>query len=204
MTLYLIRHGETPLNVARVLQPADTPLSEHGRAQARALAERLRGAGMAGILSSDLPRALQTAQALAEASGLAIETSELLRERNFGDLRGRPYDTLGFDPIASAEAPPGGESMAQFDARTVQAWALVLQRQGRLGGPLAVITHGLVLRAWLQPGRVALGGQAAPTHMANTGLSIVGALPPHPVHTLACAQHLEGPAAHDGRSLVGG
>ena len=39
MLLYLIRHGETPLNVARVLQPADTPLSERGQRQAQALAK---------------------------------------------------------------------------------------------------------------------------------------------------------------------
>jgi len=203
MTLYLIRHGETPLNVARVLQPADTPLSARGQAQAQALAQRLRGAGIAGILSSDLPRALHTAQTLAAVCGLPIETSALLHERNFGDLRGRPYDTLGFDPIASADAAPGGESMADFDARAMQAWAQALQHQARLGGPLAVVTHGLVLRAWLQPGRVALGALASPAHMANTALSVVDARPPHAVRTLACAQHLEGGAGHDARSLVG-
>ena len=42
MTLLIIRHGETPLNVARVLQPADTPLSANGLAQAAALAQQAR------------------------------------------------------------------------------------------------------------------------------------------------------------------
>ena len=206
--LYLIRHGETPLNVARVLQPADTPLSERGQAQAGALAQRLKPVGLAGILSSDLPRALQTAQAIAAVCFgdpiPTIETSDLLQERNFGDLRGRPYDSLGFDPIASPDAAPGGESIASFDARAMRAWALVLRRQAELGGPLAVVTHGLVLRAWLQAGRVGLDGQAPPLHLANTALSIVEPQPPHRVHTLACAQHLEGAAGQDGRSLVGG
>ena len=74
MTLLLIRHGETALNAARVLQPADTPLSARGAAQAEALAGRLAawrgaprepgGAPLAGILSSDLPRALATAEAI--------------------------------------------------------------------------------------------------------------------------------------------
>lgn len=208
VTLYLIRHGETPLNVARVLQPADTPLSERGHAQARALAQRLKPMGLAGILSSDLPRALQTAQAIAASCFGApvptIETSDLLQERNFGDLRGRPYDSLGFDPIANPEAAPGGESIARFDARVMRAWALVLRRQAELGGPLAVVTHGLVLRAWLQGGRVDLGGQTVPQHLANTALSIVDARVPHRVRTLACAQHLQGLAGRDGRSLVGG
>ena len=78
MQLLIIRHGETPLNVARVMQPADTPLSANGQAQAALLAQRLAGGQPlrpAGIVSSDLPRALQTAQALAAATGLAITTS---------------------------------------------------------------------------------------------------------------------------------
>ena len=60
MNLLLIRHGETALNVARVLQPADTPLSARGIAQAEALASRLASMNVEAIVSSDLPRALRT------------------------------------------------------------------------------------------------------------------------------------------------
>ncbi|MBC8056958.1 MAG: histidine phosphatase family protein, partial [Rhizobiales bacterium] len=52
MTLLLIRHGETALNVARVLQPAETPLSARGAAQAEALGQRLRGVNLCGIVAS--------------------------------------------------------------------------------------------------------------------------------------------------------
>lgn len=202
--LHLIRHGETPLNAARVLQPADTPLSPRGLAQARALAERMRSLPLAGILSSDMPRALQTAEAIAAACGLPIETSPLLQERNFGALRGLAYDTLGFDPLAMAEAPPGGESVPDFEARALQGWALILQRRAALGGPLAVVSHGLVLRVWLQPGRVDLQGQSVPAHVPNTSLSSVDAAPPHRAHTVACAMHLDNMDGWDTRSLVGG
>ena len=75
MSLFFIRHGETALNVARVLQPSDTPLNERGLAQARALGARLAGSGIAHILSSDLPRALQTGQAIADRT-LALAISE--------------------------------------------------------------------------------------------------------------------------------
>ena len=208
MSLYLIRHGETGLNVARVLQPADTPLSERGRAQATALGQRLRGAGLAGIVSSDLPRARQTAELIAAelmaACPLAVDGSPLLRERDFGDLRGRPYDGLGFDPLAMAEAPPGGESQAAFDERCTLAWADLLRRQSLLGGALAVVTHGLVLRAWLQAARVRLGQAALTAAPANTALSIVDAQPPHRVRLLACTRHLVDGDAHDARSLSGG
>ena len=204
MTLLLIRHGETALNVSRVLQPAATPLSERGLAQAQALAQRLKSASIGAILSSDLPRALQTAQAIAAACSVPIATSPLLQERNFGDLRGQPYDQLGYDPLTAAAAPPNGESAAAFAARCAAAWAEVLRRQRALGGTLAVVTHGLVLRAWLQPDRVDLGAAAPPQAWANTSLSIVAPESPHRVSRLNCTLHLEGIAGHDGRSLSGG
>jgi broad specificity phosphatase PhoE len=208
MTLLIIRHGETPLNVARVLQPAQTPLSVNGQAQAEALAQRLRSAGLAGIVSSDLPRALQTAQAIERSTGLALQLSALLHERNFGDLRGLPYDGLGFDPLTAEQAPPGGESQAQFSARCQAAWAWVLARQAEIGGPLAVVTHGLVIREWLQRGPLVLAlNQAPPQRLANTSLTQASAAPPHRVTLLDCTAHLAtgaGGPGEDTQSLSGG
>ena len=149
MPLFLIRHGETALNAARVLQPADTPLSSTGLRQADALASRLARLGLAAIVSSDLPRALRTAEAISEATGLAITTSPLLRERNFGEFRGLSYDTLGFDPLAMSAAPRGGESAASFADRIAKAFAMLVAMRATLTGPLAVVTHGLVIRAIL-------------------------------------------------------
>lgn len=203
--LYLIRHGETPLNAARVLQPADTPLSARGLVQAQALAQRLQTAGLRGIVSSDMPRALQTAQVLAVATGLPVTTTPLLHERNFGDLRGRPYDGLGFDPLTSLDAPPGGESQAQFEARCAQAWAAVLAQQAALGGPLAVVCHGLVLRTWLQRGPLVLAaGDLAPQRLGNTSVTIACVQAPHQVSLVNCTVHLEQAAPEDPQSLSGG
>lgn len=204
MTLLLIRHGETPLNVARVLQPADTPLSPRGQAQAAALAQRLARGPLAGILASDLPRALQTAGAISEATGLRVQTSTLLHERNYGDLRGRPYDGLGFDPLAMDEAPPGGESQAVFSARAAQAWLELLALQQRLGGPLAVVTHGLVLREWLLHQMQLPPGMVLPARLSNASLTLASAVPPHPVERVDCTLHLTGDLRDDRHSLSGG
>jgi hypothetical protein len=111
MTILWLRHGETALNAARIMQPADTPLSPRGLAQAEAAARRIAAMRPAAILASDMPRALQTAAALARLTGLAVAPDARLRERNFGALRGRPWSTLAFDPTAMLEAPEGGESM---------------------------------------------------------------------------------------------
>jgi probable phosphoglycerate mutase len=204
MTLLLIRHGETALNVARVLQPADTPLSARGVAQAEALAQRLAAMNVQTIVSSDLPRALRTAEAIAAVTGAAIETTPLLRERNFGDWRGRPCDSLPIDPQTMAEAPPGGESTAAFERRVADAFTHAVTRQATLGGVLAVVTHGLVIRALLSAHVRLADGMVQPMHLGNTSLSIVGARPPHPASLLNCTHHLDAAAADDARALSGG
>jgi 2,3-bisphosphoglycerate-dependent phosphoglycerate mutase len=204
MSLLLIRHGETALNVARVLQPADTPLSARGVDQAEALAHRLAASGVVRIVSSDLPRALRTAQALAAATGARIETSALLQERNFGDWRGQPYDTLPIDPLTMLEAPPGGESVAAFEQRVAQAFAHIVRRRLALNGNIAVVTHGLVLRAMLAAHVRLPAGMAQPTHLGNTSLSIVEAQPPHAATRVNCTQHLEPGTRDDAHALSGG
>lgn len=208
MSLLLVRHGETALNAARVLQPADTPLSERGIAQAEALARRLgehhRGNAVAAIVSSDLPRALRTAHAIAEVIGLGIQTTPLLQERNFGDLRGQPYDVLTVNPLTMDEAPPNGESAAMFAARVAQAFAHIVALRERLAGDLIVVSHGLVLREMLARHVRLPQGQVAPGHMGNTSLSIAGAAPPHDAPLVNCTRHLVGALGDDRRALSGG
>jgi broad specificity phosphatase PhoE len=205
MTLLLIRHGETALNASRTMQPADTPLSARGMAQAEAVAARLALLKPVAVLSSDLPRALQTAQAIASAAGdLPLQTSALLHERNFGDLRGRAHASLGFDALVMRDAPPNGESMADFDARADQAFELALQLQARLGGPLVVVSHGLVIKSWLAR-RVALPpGVDLPARIGNTSVTRVSPQAPHAADLVDCTAHLHGRLAEDGSSLSGG
>jgi 2,3-bisphosphoglycerate-dependent phosphoglycerate mutase len=202
MSIILVRHGETPLNVARTLQPPDTPLSPTGLAQARAVAQRLAGLQVSAILTSDLPRALQTAQAIAQATGAPLTLTPLLHERNFGDLRGQPYDSLGFNPLTMADAPPGGESADDFARRVAEAFAQIVAMRERLAGNLAVVTHGLVIRALLA--NHLSTAETAPLRVGNTSVTICAALAPHAVALLDCTRHLDGQIAHDGKSLSGG
>jgi probable phosphoglycerate mutase len=214
MTIFLIRHGETELNVARVLQPPDTPLSARGQAQAAALAARLAGMAAplrpAALLTSDQPRAAQTAQVLAQACGLEPLPSPLLRERHFGDWRGRAYDELPPDALRSEAAPPGGESGPAFRARVDAALVQLLDRHAALGGagPLLVVSHGLLI--WdLLARHLDRAGAAMPSHLGNTGLTVFDAAPPHRVRLLVCTRHLDDAAsgdrwADDPRALCGG
>ena len=204
MTLLLIRHGETLLNASRTIQPADTPLSPRGRAQAEALATRLLGSDVQAIVSSDLPRALETAEAISRLCALPIIREPLLQERNFGDLRGRAYDELGFDPLAMPQAPPGGESEPAFRRRVAEAFAAVLALRSGLDGGLAVVTHGLVIGALLDAHAQPPEGSAPPARIGNASLTIITAAAPHRVELLNCTVHLDRVAADDARSLSGG
>ena len=204
MSIVLLRHGETALNVARTLQPAATPLSERGLVQAQAAARHLASRRLAAIVSSDLPRALQTAEALAAACGLPIAREPLLQERNFGDLRGRPYDSLGFDPLAMDDAPPGGESAAAFRARVARAFARVVALRGGLGGDLVVVTHGLVIGAMLAAHARLGAGMLIPERLGNASVTVLEPHPPHVVSLLDHTGHLDAVAADDPQSLSGG
>lgn len=201
MRLLLVRHGETALNAARVLQPPDTPLSARGAAQARALGLRLASEPIAAIWSSDLPRAWQTAEAI--AGGRAISPEPLLQERNFGDLRGQAYDALGFDPLRGTEAPPGGESLAEFEARVDAALDRALQAAAALPGALLLVTHGLVIGSLLAR-RIALpAGLAPPERIGNTALSVIELGPPPRATLVDCTAHLDAARADDPHALSG-
>jgi probable phosphoglycerate mutase len=196
MAIYLIRHGETASNAERRLQLPETPLSARGLGQAGRVAERLRDAGIARIVSSDFARAEATAGAIAAATGVGVELEPLLRERDFGELRGRLYSEVG-DIFAEDLAPPGGETWEVFRARVARAWARVsaaasaLEQDG--GGHLAAVTHGLLYRVVLGEhvaGLLGPGG-SKPPKVGNTALSVIGASPPHRAELVACVAHLD-------------
>ncbi len=188
--ILLVRHGETPFNAARVVQPPETPLSERGIEQARRVALRVAQLGAALIVSSDLVRARTTAEIIAHESGAPLELDALLQERNFGDLRGRAYVELDADIFAPSYLPPGGESGAQLDARAALAFAMVLRKLEGLRGNLVIVSHGL-LCASLVRGHVTLaGGVEAPAHFTNASLTTIERIAPFRVVLLNDAAHL--------------
>jgi probable phosphoglycerate mutase len=91
--LYLIRHGQSAGNAeGRFGGHGPTPLSDLGKHQAEATAKTLAKEGITAIYSSDLYRAVQTAQPLADLLRLPINTSPDLRERHVGVLEGMTFD----------------------------------------------------------------------------------------------------------------
>ena len=152
-TLLVIRHGETAWNAEHRIQGhLDIPLSPAGMRQAACLAERLGGAAIDAVYSSELARAWLTAAPLAERLGLEILSDTRLRERSFGLFEG-----LTLDEIATRHPEPfrrwrerdpawtvdGGESGLDLIERVLEALHDIVARHP--GGTVAVVTHGGVL-----------------------------------------------------------
>lgn len=155
--LILIRHGETAWNREYRMQGhTDTKLSETGLAQAAALARRLSERRFSALYSSDLSRARQTAQAIADATGHAIRVDRELRERVFGIFEGLTFDEIAqrypehlarFRARDPDYAVPGGESPRAFFERSIAALTRIAEAHP--DESVVVVTHGLVLdTAW--------------------------------------------------------
>jgi probable phosphoglycerate mutase len=149
LTLLLVRHGQSEWNAAGLMQgqTAHVPLTPLGHGQARGAARELAGLAPGAMLSSDLRRAVQTAEHCARATGLPFTTTPALREQGYGVLEGRPsrelWDVVDWtDPHWSAE---GGESLAQLHARVAGLLAGLLARPP--AAVVALVTHGDTIRA---------------------------------------------------------
>ena len=202
MAIFLIRHGETTGNANRVVQLPETRLSERGIAQAERLGARLAGDGITRILSSDYARAHRTAEEIAAATDLPIEIEETLRERNFGDLRGRPYSEVG-DIFAEGFEPPGGESWETFYERAERSWLAVRAAADTTQGHLAVVTHGLICYAYVARHAQLPEGAEVGFGFANTSVTLIGDKPPFPIELLNCSAHLGEGSEHEPGSVSG-
>jgi broad specificity phosphatase PhoE len=188
--IFLVRHGETVCNAARIVQPADAALSAKGIEQAERVARRLAEEGIGGIRSSDLPRASETARRIAVATGLTVAADEGLRERNYGAVRGTPYASLDVDIFGPDYRPPGGETWAAFHDRVDSAWSRAVDAAAQMDRPLVVVTHGLVCYSVLSQGLVAAPGWRPTMHFANASVTIIDGPPAWRARVIDSTAHL--------------
>jgi 2,3-bisphosphoglycerate-dependent phosphoglycerate mutase len=91
--LYLVRHGQSAGNAeGRFGGHGPTPLSDLGRKQAEITGKILAREGIGAIYTSDLQRAVSTAEPLAKLTGVPIVQTPAFRERNVGVLEGLTFD----------------------------------------------------------------------------------------------------------------
>jgi broad specificity phosphatase PhoE len=160
--LYLIRHGQSASNQARVegrLGEFDPPLTAIGEAQAERVGERMASYGVDAIYASPLQRAYNTAKPIATRTGITIKVIEDLQEIN------EPTRAGSVDPNANRETAdhraikarfeveptwdnlPGGESSAHFRERIGRAFAQIVEECP--GKKVAIACHGGVIQTYV-------------------------------------------------------
>ncbi|OQW95963.1 MAG: hypothetical protein BWK79_00525 [Beggiatoa sp. IS2] len=155
--IFLTRHGETQWNSERRMQGhLDSPLTAVGIAQARALANNLKDYHFSALYSSDLVRAYQTAQYIAETTSLEILVDSRLRERNLGLFQGLTTQELAEKSPQAFQSyqnnpdfvVPEGESARQFFSRCVICLNEIARKHPR--EQVLVVAHGGVLNQFFR------------------------------------------------------
>ncbi|MEQ6901541.1 histidine phosphatase family protein [Nocardioides sp. YIM 152588] len=152
--LVLLRHGQTSWNAGlRIQGQLDAPLNDTGRLQAKAVAPVIASLGPATLWSSDLSRARDTAQAVADETGLSPSYDARLREFHLGEREGmthaeyREQDPAGFARFKTGDWSHvvGAESAAAVAARYVAALRDLAALLGA-GETGVVVSHGAATR----------------------------------------------------------
>jgi broad specificity phosphatase PhoE len=156
MTVFhLLRHGEHGL-LGRVLagRMPGVGMTERGRAEIAAVAERLAGENVAAIYASPLQRTRESAEIVGARLGLGIEFRDDVIELDFGEWTGATFDSIRADPRwqawrtqRSLARIPGGESMREVQRRVVEALMEMGERHRH--ATVAVVSHGDVIRSAL-------------------------------------------------------
>jgi probable phosphomutase (TIGR03848 family) len=159
MTVILLRHGRSTSNTAHVLagRSEGVDLDDKGRQQATELVDRIGELPIRAVVSSPLLRCRRTIEPLAEALGIQPIIDDRFAEVDYGEWTGRKIGDLVKEPLwgvvqahPSAAVFPGGEGLAQVQARAVAA---VRDHDARLaeqhGGDALWLacTHGDIIKA---------------------------------------------------------
>ena len=169
MSTLFVRHGTTEWNeLGRIQGWAPVGLSESGRAEARRVADALAERhAVDAVVASDLARTVETAEPIAAAAGVDVETDPRLRERDFGVFQGLTsgdfferfpaFDLLENGRAAAERAPDRGANWLAVRERVLDAVADLRAREGTV----VAVTH-------VNPIRLAVG--------ERRGLSVVRSL----------------------------
>ena len=157
--IYLIRHGETDWNAKGLLQgQSDIPLNKEGEKQTiEAAKKHFKKIKFAAIFSSDLVRAKRTAEIIALEKKMAVETSVLLRERDFGPFEGKHWQEVEkelrmsikefrmlSDEVAKKLGIESDEKIMERFLRFLREVAVAYR-----GKNILIVTHGSLMRVFL-------------------------------------------------------
>lgn len=142
-TLYLVRHGETFDNAARIMQgQVQGELNATGIKQAEDVREKMRNADIDAFVSSDLRRSIQTCEIIAAPHHRKVVTTVLLRERDWGSMTGKFIPDLPKDP---KDWPDDVETIPHLKARAQNFLTWI--RVTFPGKTVLAVGHGIINKA---------------------------------------------------------
>jgi broad specificity phosphatase PhoE len=149
----LVRHALTELNSEdRIRSIADVDISAEGRRQTLATARQLVRIDVKKIFCSDLSRAEQTAEILANQLFVDVEETRLLRDWDMGEMIGEKTDEVRTEIHYYIENPrksvPGGEPYGEFEKRAADALRFLVAQSKRMS-PIVAVTHSKVIE-WIR------------------------------------------------------
>ena len=147
--IVIVRHGETIWNTeGRMQGHLDSELTEKGRTQAANLADRLESETFHHIYSSDLGRAMDTAQSVADKSNHTVITDQRIREKHFGSLQGMNKAEQDSHIAELVGELDSGECLTIFSKRVMEFFDDIVSKHA--GERILVVTHGGVLSLFLR------------------------------------------------------
>jgi probable phosphoglycerate mutase len=156
--IYLVRHGKTDWNSQKLLQGhTDIALNNEGKLAAVELSKKLKNLKFDLIFSSDLLRAKETAEIIANEHDIKVQTDESLRERRFGSFEGKPHDSIiEVDEILAKLSDEERyvykhEDEIESDKEVMDRFLVFLKHVSKLnlGKTVLMVTHGGTMRAFL-------------------------------------------------------
>ena len=154
MRIYLVRHGQTDDNIKNLMQGwKDTPLNDQGRKQARALVSFFNDEQIDVVYASDLSRARETAQIIANSLHKEVYIDKQLREMYLGSWEGHSWQEIEAEFAYFFNKPENeknalnihsGESYIEFQLRAFQTFKKIVQLNSHKN--IMIVTHGGVIR----------------------------------------------------------
>ncbi len=156
----LVRHGETDWNLSGKVQgyASDPHLTELGKEQVKQTASELKGKKYDLVISSDLPRAVESAEIISEELGIPfVDRLKNLRERDDGDMEGKTFEEISsnhpeFERINEYKVgfhyrtPPNGETFSELISRVNSVHEYLMEKYA--GKKILIVSHHGVLKAF--------------------------------------------------------
>ena len=153
MRLLITRHGQTRENIDGTIQGKNHGnINEMGFKEISSLIERLKKEKIDLIISSDIPRCKLTTQEIIKKINTPVEYSELIREKDNGELVGKKHQEIDWDDLGDdfeTRKAPNGENLQEVLERGRKFFNGLIDKYGNTNKTILIVSHGAFLKVFI-------------------------------------------------------